>query len=173
MLAPDGRIYSAGCTVLIAPALFLCALLCRPDLCADAWMARNLGGALPAEERSRLGELEQIEAHARRSLEGKVAVAQDLAAGRLSLPEAAARCRDLDRQNPGFNWEEFRRTTPGASDEERHCREAIRLLRTNLPLGHSATEELARRLAAALQADLERGTLRLPGAEGPDGSPTP
>jgi hypothetical protein len=98
----------------------------------------------------------------------KRAVVQELLAGRLGLPEAAARFRALDRASPSFHWARFRAAYPGGGDEERHCREVIARVETELG---GADPCLALVTRAALHAELEkrlkRGPLILPDASRP------
>jgi hypothetical protein len=164
MFACDRRVLCVGTTAAIPPGLLLCLLLWWPDFCADALMMPFVKGAMPAERR-RLEKLERDQESTARRLAGKKVLAEGLATGRLTLPEAAARARALDRAAPDFPWEAFRLTRPGQSDEERHCREVIEHVRANLPLGPTLSEELALRLEAELQAHLAAGTLRLPQVE--------
>jgi hypothetical protein len=113
--------------------------------------------ALPGSEPS-----EEVAAVVRR-LHEKQALAREVADGRLTLRDAAARYRELDEAAPGFHWEEFRRKYPGASDEERHCREVISFVR-GLPDRKDGEEAVAARLESELQGYVARGDLSLPGA---------
>jgi hypothetical protein len=61
----------------------------------------------------------------RRRVAEKARVARQVAAGWLSLVDAAAAYRDLDRDDPNYNADPFRRAYPGGSDEERYCRQVI------------------------------------------------
>ena len=98
-------------------------------------------------------------------------LAEEVIDGRLGLLEAARRYRDLDEQPPPFYWEAFRRTYPGASDDERHCRNVIGYVGTALQDRPDADPALVARLEAELEDLLRRGDLRLPGpvAAPPDG----
>jgi hypothetical protein len=98
----------------------------------------------------------------KRRIAEKERLAREVAEGRLGLLEAAARFRDLDRQPPEFHWEAFRRTVPGASDEERHCREVIGFVRGLLLDQPGADAAVPYRLEAELRARLDRGDLSLP-----------
>jgi hypothetical protein len=91
---------------------------------------------------------------------GKWQAVEGLVEGRMSLLEAAARFRDLDRQPPDFHWDAFRNSMPGDSDDERHCREVIGFIETRLPPRERT--DLIARLEAELQAHRQQGTLRLP-----------
>jgi hypothetical protein len=116
----------------------------------------------PEVERGRRLD-EQLRAVCRR-IEGKNRLAQEVAAGRLGLVEAAARYRDLDRDGP-FDKEVFRSAYPGGSDDERYCREVIVFVREVLrepPCGDVSDPAVVGRLEAELHDRLERGDLRLP-----------
>lgn len=62
--------------------------------------------------------------------ERKKEIAHDLIRGKLTLLEAAGRFREIDEQNPDFNFELFRKYNPASCDEERHCRQVISYLCT-------------------------------------------
>jgi hypothetical protein len=81
-------------------------------------------------------------------------------AGRLTLLQAAACFRDLNQQPPEFHWELFRAQTPGMSDDERHCRAVIDLIR----LDRTVEAASVARLVQELEGHLRRGTLDLPGS---------
>jgi hypothetical protein len=93
-------------------------------------------------------------------------LAADVAAGRLTLLEAAAAFRDLNRQWPPFDWDRWRRILhyryPGVSDEEALCRQVIDCTRTKLWEKQEEAEKAVRRLEAELDEHLRHGTLRLP-----------
>ena len=87
---------------------------------------------------------------------------RDLLAGRLTLPQAAARFRDAEKEHP-FTWPPPSAAT-GPAEGERLCRvvmdQANFWVETNLPSQAAA-------VAARLEAELERhrdpdGTVRLP-----------
>jgi hypothetical protein len=98
-----------------------------------------------------------------RRVQEKQRLAWELIEGRLSLPEAAARYRDLEEQQPSFNWRGFRCTCPGESDDERHCREVIVFVGVELQGRPETDLALVGRLEAELQARLGRGDFHLPG----------
>ncbi len=95
------------------------------------------------------------------AIEAKQAVARDLALGRLTLLTAAARIRTIDHAAPHFHWEAFRSVDPSASDDERHCREAIGWVRAVLP-DNEETDKRVRALEDELSGHLCEGLLRLP-----------
>jgi hypothetical protein len=161
MLTCDRRFLFGSTAAAALPGLLLCLLIGSPDLLADAWGVRWLKPIFPEEQRCEEG-LDRKKDAVRRRTEAHAAVARDLAGGRLTLPEAAARSREADRRCPEFNWEAFRRGQPSASDDERYCRQVIAHLRCFAPLGAGPSEELARRLEGELEEQLASGTLRLP-----------
>jgi hypothetical protein len=164
MPTPSYRILVKGVAVATAPALLLggifWAVSPAPDTGLSPW--NDL-----AEAQRRSESLDHALQDTARRLEAKEALARALAAGRVTLLEAAARLRDLDRGKPDFNWEEFRRAFRGASDDERHCREVIKWVRMVNVVDTPQDEATARRLEAELQYHIDHGTLRL------DGRPTP
>jgi hypothetical protein len=126
----------------------------------DLWAALTFDGAGPAAD-CRKGE--ELRRAIRRRIAEKERLAAQVAEGRLALPDAAARFRDLDRQPPPFHWAPFRRAYPGCSDEERHCWEVIGYVQS-LRDGSGRGAAVAARLTAELRDFLDRGDLRLPDA---------
>jgi hypothetical protein len=94
---------------------------------------------------------------------------------RLGLTDAAARFGELNAASPGAEGG-LRLLYPGASDEERCCRQVIAWVRKDLAQESPGEAE---RLAGALEAQLDRllrGGARRPrresaGAAGDDGPP--
>jgi hypothetical protein len=160
MFTIDRRLCCAGTATAVPSSLLLATLLWAPEFYPELWDHPAVRGAFPAERR-RQERLDQTLASIRRRAAAKRALARDLADNRLTLLEAAARSRALDRAAPDFSWVAFRTPLPEATDEERHCREIIAHLRGSEPVGPTLTEELARQLEAELQGHLDRGTLRL------------
>lgn len=145
----------AGLLVVLAA----CSLALAFSRVPDFWAAPAFDSGDPdAGDRER-DELDR--AVLRRTAE-KGRLAAQVAEGRLALPDAAARFRDLDRQPPPLRWDQFRREYPGRSDEERHCREVIRYVRV-LP-DRPERGAVAARLEGELRDLLDRGDLRLPEA---------
>jgi hypothetical protein len=126
MPAHNPRILLKGAAVVAVPGLVLGGLILTLPLGLDCVTgpSRDLSEAAREEERlvDVMRVIERIE-------EAKHGVVRDLLAERLTLPEAAARFRDLDREQPGFNWVAFRRTYPCDTDDERHCREVLAWVR--------------------------------------------
>ncbi len=99
-------------------------------------------------------------------LQRKERLIQRHLAGELTLLETAAHFRALDNGPPHFPWQQFRELVPGASDEERHCREVIRHVRALLYSQDDATgQEKVERLEAELCEHLRHGPPRLPAVE--------
>jgi hypothetical protein len=166
MLTPDRRLVFRASAMAFAPGLLLCVLLWRAE------PPSLLGGLAILDPRvcEQLARGEQydrdVQAVQRRHA-AKEAVARDLACDRLTLLEAAGRARDIDRACPMFPWKAFRSTYPGASDDERHCREVIGVIRSMPPLGKPANEGAALRCEAEMQEHITLGTLRLPETAAP------
>jgi hypothetical protein len=105
-------------------------------------------------------------------VEAKRVITRELADGRLTLLQAAARIRDIDQQSPDFDLERFRSYYLGSSDDERHCRELIERFRSSQPPGPQ-TEALARRYEDEMHELAHHGTLRLPGPDKNNGLQIP
>ena len=146
--------------VVCVGLLALTALLVWPRPSPAGLSRRGEPGGF-GEEVRRADRLEHKRVVLARSLAAKEAIVLDLAGGKLTLLEAASRLREVRLQNPYFLWDEFRRGRPESCDDERHCREAIELLRGALPPGPDGE-----RVVACHEAELHRhltgGTLRLP-----------
>jgi hypothetical protein len=95
-------------------------------------------------------------------IDDKMRLAEEVAEGRLTLLAAAARFRDLDRAPPAFQWEMFRMTYDGQSDDERHCREVIGFVGSALINQPETGNQVVARLRADLAHLLEQGEIRLP-----------
>jgi hypothetical protein len=161
MLTFDRAALLRGALVLAPSALWLGLLLWCPEFVSRRWDRLCLMIVRP-EERHHEEVIRHREEIVRRRRETHQAISRDMAEGRLTLLEAAGRCRDLDRRTEQFPWDGFRRGFRGATDDERHCREAIVMFRVHSPLSGAATAERARQLEAEFQDHLARGTLRLP-----------
>jgi hypothetical protein len=156
--------------------LSLCAglggvLLIGASRACPAWTARlglNFRGLVALEE--------QMTAEQRRSAEldrqsrlvfprvvAKCRAGAELASGRLSLLEAAARFRALDRITTGGPAPLFHQFYPGSCDEERYCRQAIHFLKGGL-YKRAEDAALMEQLEAELTDHLAHGTLHLPEA---------
>jgi hypothetical protein len=91
-------------------------------------------------------------------------IALALAEGRLSLPEAGERLREIDLSGPVFRWQDFRAFFPGDSDEERFCRKAIAHAEGYLVNQPEQALALRIRLEEELRQAVRRGPLRSPAA---------
>ena len=161
MLTPDRRLILRGSEMAAASGLLLCMLLWRPELPSPLEGVALLDPRV-REQLARGEQYDRIFRALERRRSAKESVARDLAARQLTLLEAAARVRDIDWACPYFPWEAFRRASPHASDDERHCREVIGQIRSLLPFGEPANEDAALRCEAELRRHIACGTLCLP-----------
>jgi hypothetical protein len=152
------------CVVLAVSAL-VAGLTLLPCLAGSVGLDfRNVPATLDSlQQEAQLDERldEQIQATQERSA-AKNGVTEDVAAGRLTLLEGAARFRDLDASAPEGYRRAWRQLAKGASDDERYCRQVLGYLAAvlrNRPGGGAAVRG---RLEAELRRRLERGELRLP-----------
>ena len=124
----------------------------------------DLRAALDEAERAdRLAE--GIEAALRRTA-AKHAAAAEVADGRLTLLEAAARFRDTDADVTPEYRKVWRLTMEGGSDEERFCRQVL-LFVEQAVWGRADGPALLGRLRAELDEALAGGGVRLPAPEAP------
>jgi hypothetical protein len=155
---------SVVCLALVLSAL-AAGLYLFPDLATalglDFW-------TLPANVQS-MGTEGQRDSHlavqgeaASRRNAAKRAVAADVAAGRLTLFEGAARFRDLDADAPEEILAAWRRAVGGSSDEERYCRTVIQYVEVLLRDRPGESAAVLRNLGAQLADALSRGEIRLP-----------
>jgi hypothetical protein len=160
-------------------ALNLCAAILTGGalvFVAWGWPADDGIPSLPAllrimqRERSRGEDLTRRLKGKTHCLLAKFQTARDVIAGRLQLLDAAAKFRELQNAVADYDWTRFREAYSGQSDDERHCRAVIGLVETELQ-AQPTDSTLLERLEKELQMHLERGTLRLPGAESPPCSP--
>jgi hypothetical protein len=133
-------------------------------LAVVVWWGPEPGPLAGTDPEVRRGE--ELDDLLRRSLpciHEKHRLAVALVEGRLTLLGAAARFRDLNRENPGLNWERFRRAYPGDSDDERCCRQVIAYIREEMHDHPGADPALPGRLEAEFRDLLSRGDFHLPG----------
>jgi hypothetical protein len=147
---------------LPAAALLLAGLAALPPWADRLWRSAWQDDAL-GRELARREELERVGRLCLARLVRKAEIAQALGQGRMPLLEAAARLGALDRLPPEVCWKQFREAYPGASDEERFCREALYWaegeLREQDPCDAAA---VLGRLRDELDRHLRRGRPRLP-----------
>jgi hypothetical protein len=109
------------------------------------------------QERERDGSLAESGQALQSRIQAKERIALDLAAGRLSLPQAASRFGALSEVTPNF-WYSISKFHPSATRDERLCRYLIdwteSLLEDTDP---SQVQAVGRRLTADLNERLRRG----------------
>jgi|SRR5262245_13212648 len=115
-----------------------------------------------AEEQEQLRKLEEERVRTLRRVQVRRDVVAAVITGRMTLLQAAGAFRELNRGSPSSYWGAFGHLYPGASDEERHCRQVIAYVRTELEEYPGGENEVVRRLEAELRGHLERGKLHLP-----------
>ena len=160
MFPTDRRLTYSLATASLLPGLVLCLLLRTPDVVVMLGESAVFRAMMPREQ-AREARADRALQDVIRRTAAKQAIALDLVHGRLSLLEGAARMRDLDRAAPDFAWEYFRLAYPAASDDERHCLEAIRQVRGALLPSDPAGEAAARRFEDELRGHIINGTLCL------------
>jgi hypothetical protein len=107
-------------------------------------------------ERQRSERLDEQGARTAARTEAKRRLFAELAAGRLSLPQAAARFRELCAEAPQTR-DALRILFDSGSDEERLCRFLIYCVEAELAGSPGQPEAVGRRLNAELEARLRSG----------------
>jgi hypothetical protein len=105
---------------------------------------------------------------ARLRVEKKEGVARMVLNGQMTLVRAAREFRSLDRGWPPFNQEQFRYAYPGATEDERHCREVIAWVRIQEDDDPCLGPAVVARLERQLQVLLDKGPIHLPEAPPPE-----
>jgi hypothetical protein len=95
-------------------------------------------------------------------IDAKFLLMEEVTAGRMSLLEAAAHFRALNLAAVGKNWDRYRKEFPGATDEERHCREVLRWVQSIEAFDPCLWLAVSTRMERELQAALAAGPIRLP-----------
>jgi hypothetical protein len=85
----------------------------------DVWEVPRLLDEIGRDEQAR-ERMDEVDRDAVLRVAAKTALAQEVAAGRLTIAEAAARFRQLDATATEVQQRAWRDVTPGASDEERY-----------------------------------------------------
>ncbi len=119
-----------------------------------------------AAEFERLQKLEWELGETGAALRRRSEVMDAVIEGRCPLPEAAAHFLELNQGLSCFRWEDFRRFYPGATDEERCCRQVIRHVACRLEDRPDRGAAVVRRLEAELEEYQRRGTALVPAAGG-------
>ena len=157
---PGPRSRFVGVLLTAVASCCLAAALSRDSTISGVPGADDTGPQAPPDR-----ELHNLCAAAEQRAAEKFALAGEVIDGRLALLPAAARFRDLNARPPAFSWEAFRRTYPGSSDDERHCREVIQYVRQEVQRRPGVDATIPGRLEAELRCLLERGGCRLPGSD--------
>jgi hypothetical protein len=112
---------------------------------------------LGANERERLrhDDLVARDRYFLDNVEGKHRITEDVINRGMTLREAAARFQALNEACPEYDWNGFRRTFPGATDEERHCRQVLSAVRLKVEGDHAHGTLLLQRLEAEMQASAQ------------------
>src|SRR5437867_701404 len=132
----DRRIVRRAALSLSAAVLFVCLV---------AWAVGQalglVGASLFEGEDERVRELEKERRETLRRVERRQEVLAAVIAERMTLTEAAAVFCELNRSSRSFSLDLFRRSFEGTSDEERHCRQVIAGVRSQLELYPGADNE--------------------------------
>jgi hypothetical protein len=159
--APLGTVLRTGLLAALAACCLTLAVSRRGDFWGGPWP--DGGADLAAGDQEPEACIRDI----LRRATAKQRLAVEVVEGRLPLVEAAMGFRDLDEQPPPFNWQGFRDSFPGASDDERHCRQVLSYVWGELQDRPDADPALLGRLEAELQDLLARGDFRLPRPDAP------
>ncbi|HEV3258664.1 MAG TPA: hypothetical protein VG013_17445 [Gemmataceae bacterium] len=152
----------------LKPVLVVVALLGVVGVASFAWQSGlspwtsgNGNMASPAGRRLNEGVDDRVPMVALRC-QRRQYLARDVAEDRCTLLAAAARFHDLSESGPDFYWEAFRMRYPGASDDERFCRQVIAFVDNDGALPSVQREAAVARLEGELAEHLKSGRLRLP-----------
>jgi hypothetical protein len=152
---------TVGLVVLVALLSALCEWDGVAERVDDSPLSRLAGPLTPqAIEQGRALDAETARAVARSRRMAELA--RDVAEGRLSLLEGAARMRDVYRADPSLKLHLVRGAWAGASDDERFCRLTIGWVEGLAWEDRERGRAVVARLRAELDEHLGRGTLRLP-----------
>ncbi|HXG13074.1 MAG TPA: hypothetical protein VNK04_25170 [Gemmataceae bacterium] len=149
-----------GVLLVVIIVCLVSSVMNRPGL---EWLntAHQLQVLRAQQQRSE--ELDARLAEARRFRARQDEIAQEVAAGRMTLLEGAAHFRQLSRDKADFNWKAFRLTYQGTSDEERYCRQVIAFVASVLDADPSEVEQVIACLEAEMEAHRDRdGLIHLP-----------
>lgn len=112
----------------VAGVIVVTAVSCPPFQLADLDLLSATQEL--ASCRAQREKLDAIDERVVARIEEKTRLAEEVAAGRMTLREAASRCAALNRDNPSLRPDIWRTAYPGATEEERHCREVLAYVRS-------------------------------------------
>jgi hypothetical protein len=150
-------------TVLLAAAFILTHF--EPGYFNRGPWGREPPSRTVAREVRRMEKLEREQRESDAARRGRAEVLDAVIAGRCPLPEAAAAFWGLNRSMSHFNWANFRRAFPAATEGERCCRQVIGHVAGLLEDRPDRGAAVVRRLEAELQECLRRGPILLPGVD--------
>jgi hypothetical protein len=156
--AAAGRVMEFACFALLAVVLYSGLLV--PGVAAEVGQAGQRVNH--AHEWKRQRDLEIRSKAMLRVIAIKNRAAQEVIAGRLALPEAAAVFRDLNHGRTDFDMQRYRRTWPGLTDEERYAREVIAMARSLLIGRPGQARVVTNRMEEELDDLLRYGKPQLP-----------
>lgn len=168
-MTPSCRLLCARSLLVLTPAMLAVGLALTSRVTQAGPRDR-----LPDPEQLRGRDLERQRQVALRRMQARLQIVEELAAGRMDLLEAAGRFRDLNETLPEFSREVLHRYFPGASEEERYCRQVLAWVDSELThrdarLASATTGRLERQL----EEYLRRGGPRLPLLAAREGAPAP
>jgi hypothetical protein len=145
-----GSVLVFACTAVLAVVLY--------SACLVSYVAAEVEGvrAEVAELDREFQDMEQHDAVILNRISAKERVAEEVAAGQLTLIQAADRFRQLDQQFPAFDPKIVRFSDQADTDKERYCRLVIHYVRGTLTDQEDADFALLYRLEAELQDRLDR-----------------
>jgi hypothetical protein len=156
VLARAGALVWSGPRKLVTLGTFLMlAWYCLPD--AERLPSRESPHELPPSAEPQ--NLERRLAAAQHRTVAKRRLAQQVAAGRLTLREAPERYHDLNATNPEFDRVAFGCQFPGPTEEERCCQEVMALVEAELYREPERARGMRRQLEATLEAYRKSGSL--------------
>jgi hypothetical protein len=127
--------------------------------CVAGWMFTP--SSQPAGDNNR-DELARRCLAAGHRVQSRYRTARDVIDGRLSLLQAAEHYRDVSEAAADFDWDEFRKRTSAASDDERYCRLVMKFVHALLEReNQSQAQSFQTRLETELASMRDGGRLRL------------
>jgi hypothetical protein len=148
-------VWSGPRKFLSLTAFLMLVWYCLPD--AERLPSRESPNELPPSAEPQ--NLERRLAAAQHRTLAKRRIAQQVAAGRLTLREAAERYRDLNATNPEFDRAAFGSKFPGPTEEVRCCQEVMGMVEVELGSEPERARCLRRQLEATLEAYRKNGSV--------------